>query len=106
MIKASLSRHIPRFDGFDGFTIGNGEDRVLLQLPSSGRLSLKVIPPGAGLFAYSCTCVSHNFDSGEGLFTFAFLRPSAIHESSTIGEGMESTGTSGYSWVLPNPSLS
>ena len=39
--------YIPSFDGVDGFTIGKGEDRVPLQLPGAGRLSLEAIPPGA-----------------------------------------------------------
>ena len=38
---------IPSFDGVDGFTIASGEDRVPLQLPGSGRLTLEAIPPGA-----------------------------------------------------------
>ena len=47
MTEAPRLLYIPSFDGVDGFTIGKGEDRVPLQLPGSGRLSLEAIPPGA-----------------------------------------------------------
>ncbi|MCA3349100.1 MAG: hypothetical protein INF97_00770 [Roseomonas sp.] len=47
MKEAPRLLHIPSFDGVDGFTIGNRADRIPLELPGSGRLSLEAIPPGA-----------------------------------------------------------